>query len=119
MTQLIRLLPQRVKELLAQYSEDQQVDVTGRPLDMVVQRLMTAPDVEIEVALDPADLDPLPAGELLFATTEPRQVAPGWPLRFVGPPGIYKVTASSNGWHGEKVFNAAPPRHRDQIEVIR
>jgi hypothetical protein len=118
-TQLIRLLPQRVKELLAQYSEDQQVDVTGRPLEMVVQRLMTAPDVEIEVALDPADLDPLPDGELLFATTEPRPVAPGWPLRFVGPPGIYKATASSSGWHGEKVFNAAPPRHRDQIEVSR
>jgi Caspase domain len=116
-TQLIKLLPQRVKELLADYPEDQHVDVTGRVLDMVAQRLAAPPDVDIEVAFSPGDLEPQPTAELLFRTVTPQQVEPGWPLRFTGPPGIYKATATSNGRHGETVFNADPPQHHESIEV--
>jgi hypothetical protein len=116
-TQLINVLPRRVKELLADFPEDQNVDVSGRVLELVAQRLASPPDVEIEVALSPADLDPQPLAELLFQTVQPQQVAPGWPLKFTGPPGIYKVTATGDGRSGETVFNADPPMHRSQIEV--
>jgi len=116
-TQLIKVLPRRVKELLADFPEDQNVDVTGRVLELVAQRLAAPPDVEIEVALSPADLDPLPIAELLFQTVSPQQVDPGWPLRFKGPPGIYKLTATGDGLTGQTVFNADPPTHHGQIEV--
>lgn len=116
-TQLIKVLPQRVKELLANFPEDQHVDVTGRVLDVVAQRLAAPPDVDIEVALSPVDLDPPPVAELLFRAVTPQLVDQGWPLRFVGPPGIYKLTATGNGRRGESFFNADPPRHRSQIEV--
>lgn len=116
-TQLIKVLPRRVKELLADFPEDQNVDVTGRVLELVAQRLTAPPDVEIEVGLNPADLEPPPTAELLFRTVTPQPVDPGWPLRYTGPPGIYKLIATSNGRIGETVFNADPPQHHSQIEV--
>jgi len=112
-TQLIKVLPQRVKELLADYPEDQQVDVTGRVLDMIAQRLTTPPDVDIEVTLNPPDLDPQPTPGLLLGTDTPQEVPPGWPLRFTGPPGIYVATATVGDQRRQTAFQANPPSKKD------
>lgn len=117
-TQLITALPSRVEELLTDFSEQQTVQTTGTVQEVVVQRLLKPPDVEIEVALSPADLAPAPIAELLFKVVTPQQVVPGWPLKYLGPPGIYQLKVQTgSGSRAEIVFNAEPPRFRDKIEV--
>ena len=117
-TQLITGLPSRVDELLTDFSEQQTVQTTGTVQEVVLQRLQRPPDVDIEVALSPSDLAPAPMAELLFRAIAPQQIVPGWPLKFLGPPGIYQLKVTTGGGsHAETVFNAEPPRHRDRIEV--
>jgi hypothetical protein len=117
-TQLITVLPARVTELLSGFPEQQTVHVTGTVNEVVAQRLAAAPPVEIDVDLDPEDHDPVPLAELLLMTTTPQEVAPGWPLHFTGPPGIYKLQATTDGGTlAEIVFNAEPPRCRTRIVV--
>jgi hypothetical protein len=117
-TQLITALPSRVVELLTDFSEQQTVQTTGTVQEVVVQRLQKPPDVDIEVALSPADLLPAPTAELLFRAVAPQLVVPGWPLKYLGPPGIYQLKVKiENGSNAEALFNAEPPRFRDQIVV--
>jgi hypothetical protein len=70
-TQLIRTLPLTVKNILADYGEDQSVDVTGRVLEMVAQRFTDPPPVDILVNLRPEDAQPPPMAELLFNAKRP------------------------------------------------
>ena len=83
-TRLINLLPERVRALLAEVPEEQQVDVGGRVLEVVVQRFAAPPEVDIEVTVRPPDLDLLPVPELLFDASVQQQVNPGWPLPVPG-----------------------------------
>jgi Caspase domain len=117
-TRLITALPERVNELLTDFSEQQTVQATGTVQEVVVQRLQKPPDVDIEVALSPADLAPVPTAELLFRAVAPQLIVPGWPLKYLGPPGIYQLKVTTGaGSHAEELFNAEPPRFRHEIKV--
>ena len=80
---------------------------------MIAQRLTTPPDVDIEVTLNPPDLDPQPTPGLLLGTDTPQEVPPGWPLRFTGPPGIYVATATVGDQRRQTAFQANPPSKKD------
>ena len=117
-TRLITALPERVNELLTDFSEQQTVQATGTVQEVVVQRLQKPPDVDIEVALSPTDLAPVPTAELLFRAVAPQLIVPGWPLKYLGPPGIYQLKVTTGaGSHAEELFNAEPPRFRHEIKV--
>jgi hypothetical protein len=120
-TRLINLLPERVWQLLADVPEEQQVDVGGRVLEVVVQRFAAPPAVDIEVTVKPPDLDPLPVAELLFDASVHQHLDPGWPLRFRGAAGLYllRLVPDGDGRTAMKLLNVAPPAYKDVIEVIR
>ena len=119
-TRLSQLLPSRVKELSQAGGADQSVDLTGKPLEVVVQQFEDAPQVDVEVTVTPADLDPAPVAKLLFEGRDPVTVDGGWPLKFRGRAGIYQLTADVAGpvpRQGLKLFAAQPPSCRDQVVV--
>jgi Caspase domain len=118
-TRLIRLLPERVRELLSGLPEEQQVDVTGRVLEMVVQHFAQPPVVDIEVDVSPADLDPPPVPELLFDAVDRQDVDPSWPLRFTGAAGLYllRLVPDDAGRTATKVLDVEPPAYRGEIAV--
>jgi hypothetical protein len=120
-TRLINLLPERVRHLLAEVHEEQQVDVTGRVLEVVLQRFAAPPEADLEVTLKPPDLDPPPDAELLFNGMVPQSVTPGWPLRFRGAAGIYllRLTRDGVGTTAMKTLDVKPPAYEDEIEVPR
>jgi hypothetical protein len=119
-SRLSLVLPTRVKALAQAGGADQSVDVTGKPLDVVVQQFETPPQVDIEVALSPADLDPPPVAQLRFEGTQAVDVAPGWPLKVRASAGIYELTADVAGptpRQGRKLFVAQPPLCQDEVQV--
>jgi hypothetical protein len=120
-TQLIQALPQKVKSILADYAEEQNVDVTGRVLEMVAQRFTDPPPVDIVVNLRPEDAQPPPIAELLFDGKEPPlNVSMQWPLRYRGPAGLYLLSVLAQppfGPNKTRILNAAPPACIDFFEV--
>lgn len=118
-TQLIRLLPERVRELLSDVPEEQQVDVAGRVLEVVATRFAQPPEVEIEVSMRPPDLDPAPVAELLFNAITRLPVDPVWPLRFRGSAGLYllRTLPDAAGRCATKVLDVEPPAYHGEIEV--
>jgi hypothetical protein len=119
-TRLTTVLPPKVRELARAGGADQSIDLTGKPLDVVVQQFEQAPQVDVEVALLPAGLDPPPVAQVLFEGRDPVAVDAGWPLKFRGSAGIYQLTADVAGpapKRGLKLFAAQPPSCRDQVEV--
>jgi len=119
-TRLTIVLPGKVKALARAGGADQSIDLTGKPLDVVVQQFENTPEVDVEVALLPEGLDPAPVAQLLFEGRDPVAVDDGWPLRFRGKAGIYQLTADSAGpapKRGTKLFAAQPPSCRDEVEV--
>jgi hypothetical protein len=119
-TRLTIVLPDKVKALARAGGADQSIDLTGKPLDVVVQQFENAPEVDVEVALLPEGLDPAPVAQLLFEGRDPVAVGAGWPLKFRGSAGIYQLTANSAGEapkRGTKLFAAQPPSTRDEVEV--
>jgi hypothetical protein len=119
-SRLSLVLPTRVKALAQAGGADQSVDLTGKPLDVVVQQFAEAPQVDIEVALSPADLDPPPVAQLRFEGTQAVEVAPGWPLKVRASAGIYELTADVAGptpRQGRKLFVAQPPLCQDEVQV--
>jgi hypothetical protein len=119
-SRLSLVLPTRVKVLAQAGGADQSVDITGKPLDVVVQQFADAPEVDIEVSLSPADLDPPPVAQLRFEGTQAVEVAPGWPLKVRASAGIYELTADVAGptpRQGRKLFVAQPPLCQDEVQV--
>jgi Caspase domain len=119
-TRLINLLPKRVRALLAGKPEEQQVDVAGHVLDMVVQQFEQPPEVEMEVNLRPEAAASGAVAELLFEGEVPREVAPSWPLRFTGAAGLYQLTVTTSvpvPSEAKKLLSVAPPVFHDFIEV--
>ena len=118
-TRLSQVLPTRVKALAQAGGADQSVDLTGKPLDVVVQQFEQAPQVDIEVAVSPADLDPPPVAQLRFEGTQAGDGrAPGWPLKVRASAGIYELTADVAGptpRQGRKLFVAQPPSCQDEV----
>jgi hypothetical protein len=119
-TRLSQVLPARVKTLSQAGGADQSVDLAGKPLDVVVQQFEQAPQVDIEVTLNPADLQPQPVAQLRFEGTQPVTVQPGWPLRVRASAGIYELTAAVAGpapKQARKLFVAQPPACKDEVQV--
>ena len=119
-TRLSQVLPARVKTLSQAGGADQSVDLAGKPLDVVVQQFEQAPQVDIEVALNPADLQPQPVAQLRFEGTQPVTVEPGWPLKVRASAGIYELTADVAGpapKQARKLFVAQPPSCKDEVVV--
>jgi hypothetical protein len=112
-TQLIRSLPARVTAALAEHGAEQQVDVQGRPLEVVAQRFAEPPGLDVVVELDPDNLLPVPTAELFFNADQPVAVAPSWPLKFHGPAGLYLLLVAvppplANSPR-RKILDVAPP----------
>jgi Caspase domain len=118
---LSQLLPTKVQSLLAASGVDtQSVEVTGRANDVTVQRFEEAPQVDIEVAINPPDVDPQPVATLLYEGKEHVAVDPGWPLRVRGAAGLYSLAVVSTGAvprTGAKLVRVDPPECRDSVEL--
>ena len=119
-TQLIKVLPQKVKSILAG-AEDQRVDVTGRVLEMVAQRFIVPPQVDILVNLRPDNAQPPPMARLLFNGEEPPlDERRAWPFVFRAPAGLYLLNVFVQpplAKNASKILNVAPPAYFDVIEV--
>jgi hypothetical protein len=118
--QLAKVIQARVRENARAGGVDQSIDPTGKSVDVAVHQLETAPLVDIEVALKPPDLDPLPTAVLKFGGTEAVAVEPGWPLRFRGTAGLYSLSAEVPGpvpRSAFKLLSAAPPMCQDEVLV--
>lgn len=120
-TRLIKLLPQRVLELLSAHGEEQQVDVVGRVLEVVTQRFDGPPVVDVEIAIRPEDATPVPVAELLFNAVDPLPIGSTWPLTFRGEAGIYQLkvkVAAPLTKDTTRLLNVTPPGYRATIEVL-
>ena len=118
---LIAVLPPRVKALARAGGQDQSIDPNGKPVDIAVHQFAEPPLVDIELGLNPADLDPVPVAHLSFDGTQPVDVAPGWPLKVRGAAGLYEVTADVAGpvpRTAKKLFLAQPPACKDEVRVL-
>jgi Caspase domain len=120
-TQLIQVLPKKVKSIVADHDEEQSVDVTGRVLEMVAQRFTDPPPVDILVNLRPEDTQPPPTAQLLFNAREPALAAGmEWPFLFQGPAGLYLLRVLAQPPLAQdvmKILNVAPPAYIDVVEV--
>ncbi|HEY3558895.1 MAG TPA: caspase family protein [Kribbella sp.] len=120
-TQLIRALPRRVNAILGEHGAEQQVDVQGKPLEVVAQQLAKPPELDIEVELEPNDIRPAPTAELLFNATEPVPVQQAWPLRLRGPAGLYLLLAAVQppltGGQRRKILDVVPPGCTDVLRI--
>jgi uncharacterized caspase-like protein len=117
---LSTVLATRVKALAQASGADQSIDLTGKPLDVVLQQFADAPQVDVEIALSPAGIDPLPVANLKFEGNDPVAVDAGWPLKFRGKAGIYELVADVAGptpRQGRKLFAAQPPSCRDEVVI--
>jgi caspase domain-containing protein len=119
-TQLIQALPQKVKSILAG-AEDQQVDVTGRVLEMVAQRFIVPPQVDILVNLRPDNAQPPPMARLLFNGMEPpMDEREAWPFVSRRPAGLYLFSVLVQppfAKNATKILDVTPPAYVDVIEV--
>ncbi|HET6694813.1 MAG TPA: caspase family protein, partial [Pedococcus sp.] len=118
-SRLSLVLPTRVKALAQAGGADQSVDLTGKPLDVVVQQFDAPPQVDIEVAVNPANLDPLPVAELRLDGNELVAVQPGWPLRLRATAGLYELVADVGGaapQRKKKLLNAQPPACKEEVQ---
>ena len=114
------MLPTRVKALAQAGGADQSVDLTGKPLDVVVQQFDAGAAGRHRGRAEPADLDPPPVAQLRFEGTQAVEVAPGWPLKVRASAGIYELTADVAGptpRQGRKLFVAQPPLCQDEVQV--
>jgi hypothetical protein len=120
-SKLIRVLPPKVRSILADHAEDQHVDVAGRVLEVVTQRFTAPPPVDIVVNLRPEDAQPPPMALLRFNAREPPLDVPAaWPLRFRGPAGLYLLNVMVQPPFAHdvmKILDAAPPAFTDVVEV--
>ena len=120
LTKLVSFLPQEVDRLLAG-RELQSVACTGRVREMVAQRFMTAPKVDIVIDLDPEGARSLSQAELLYGGDKPPlPVDNSWPLKYRGEPGLYELNVTVSPppeKKYKKLFPAAPPGFRTHIEV--
>lgn len=118
-SRLTSVLPQRVRELLADVDENQQVDVTGRVLEVITHRFAEPPEVDVGVTIDPPDLTPAPVPELLFAGGDPQPLDPTWPLAFKTRAGIYllRTVPDAAGRSGWTSLDARPPACRAEVKV--
>jgi hypothetical protein len=119
-TELIRVLPDRVRRLAAAEGEIQHVDVAGRPLEVVAQRFPNPPQVGLTLNLKPANAAPLPQARLLFDGQQEVSVCPPWPLKYTGPAGLYTLDVRTQAPYQAllpKPINLAPPKCVDEVEV--
>jgi hypothetical protein len=118
--QLIRLLPGRVRALLPERPGEQNVDVTGRVIDAVVQRFASPPTVDIVVRLRPEGVAPRPIATVQFGGSEPVDVPADWPLVFTGAAGLYLLEVAVEPplvQGARKILNALPPACAEIVEV--
>jgi Caspase domain len=117
---LSKVLQERVRTTARAGGANQSIDPTGKSVDVAVHLLDAPPQVDIEVTLNPPNLDPLPTAVLKFGGTEPVTVDPGWPLKLRGAAGLYSLTAEVGGpapRSGFKLLSAAPPVCKDEVQV--
>ena len=72
------------------------------------------------MALNPADLDPVPVPQLSFGGTQPIPLQPGWPVKVRGAAGFYELTADVGGAtprQAKKLFLAQPPLCKDEVRL--
>lgn len=117
-TRLISYLPAKVKELLAG-RVDQQVDVTGRVLEMIAHRLQEVPSVRIVADLSPEDAYQGAVATLLFNAKQPCAVDPSWPMVYQGHAGLYQLSVTvAPPFNGdEQNFFANPPSVVRRLKV--
>ena len=85
-----------------------------------MQQFEAPPQVDIEVAADPAEPRPAAVAQLRFEGTQAVEVAPGWPLKVRASAGIYELTADVAGptpRQGRKLFVAQPPLRQTSVHV--
>lgn len=119
---LISVLPARVQELVQEHGELQNVEVTGRVLDLIVQRFSDAPPVDLELCIVPPDYAPPPVATLRRSKSAPVELPPGplmWPLHIEKvPAGIYSLTLElAHGATDPIFFLAKPPKHSEIVVV--
>jgi hypothetical protein len=117
---LTAVLPPRVQAMARAGGVDQSIDPNGKPVDIAVQQFVDPPQVDIEVALNPADLDPVPVPQLSFGGTQPVPLQPGWPVKVRGAAGFYELTADVGGAtprQAKKLFLAQPPLCKDEVRL--
>ena len=98
----------------------QAVDLAGRSLNVVLQRLRSPPDADVRIELSPADRSPQPAAEYLFRGSIPQEIGPRWPLEFRGPAGLYLLNVESGALSGRvqrEVLDVQPPDCTMVVEV--
>ena len=113
-------LPDRVEKLMGTNPGQQAVDLAGRSLNVVLQRLRSPPDADVRIELSPADRSPQPAAELLFRGSIPQEIGPRWPLEFRGPAGLYLLNVESGALSGRvqrEVLDVQPPDCTMVVEV--
>jgi hypothetical protein len=115
---LEKILQPRVRARALAGGADQSIDQTGKSVDLAVQQFDEPPEVDIEVAVVPPDLDPLPVAELRLDGTQLVTVEPGWPLKVRAAAGLYELVAEVTGpapRQAKKLLNAQPPMCQGEV----
>jgi len=119
-TRLIKVLPDRVKELAAAFGASQSVDVAGKVHEATVHTYPETPNVELQISLTPEDAEnsskaDLVQGDGVVILGHHEQ----WPLIATVEAGLYTLSVNATGPYKSRmnILDVKPPQFKKAIEL--
>lgn len=119
-TSLIRLLASEIERLADSHGEEQTFDLDGRPLEAVVHRFQTPPDVDVVLSLRPTAATHATRGCLLLNGRDRVFEWDTWPFQEQVEPGIYALEITPHPpfrTPDPELLTVTHPRFAFEVEV--
>jgi hypothetical protein len=117
-TQLIKVLPERVKALAAAHGEIQSVDVAGKVRDATLHTYRDTPKVDLQVNLNPEEARSMSIANLIRGDGQVQLAnQKQWPFVTKVAAGLYMLSISTKVPYRDtcKILNIKPPQYQDAV----